>query len=429
MKRGFQSYTGYLQAQGDYYKHNFAIDQLSALAGYAVDGLDFWHNTRPMYEARGNYSLDLYRDALTKVLRGYATKQNTPERRADHPLFIYLAHQTVHIPLQFRRDEPRCASISHKTRRIYCNMLVELDDAIGEMVDEYKSLGLWDNLLILTMTDNGGMVNFEPNKDAGNAPIFPASQGSNYPLRGSKTTMLDGGVKGLAFASGGYIPKEGRGRRISALAHVVDFSATILSAAHVIPTKKEKLKLDGNSLVGLLINRPGAVAAREHVPINVVLGGRRYSAVRFGPYKLIVDDFFNPPAQGWYDKNGDLAQASTPYIKGSIQLYHLEKDPQERTDISKDNEDIVRYGKDLIAMYAEGGDYMEPQESTRFYAKALPILHGGVWMPFMEPSAWQENFEKERSHKRRWSSDDSSKRLRLSDDDGFVHIPSELVEA
>jgi len=44
-------------------------------------------------------------------------------------------------------------------RRDYCSMLVELDDAVGEIVDLYKQHGLWDDTLLIVTTDNGGMVN------------------------------------------------------------------------------------------------------------------------------------------------------------------------------------------------------------------------------------------------------------------------------
>jgi len=399
-KRGFQSYVGYLQAQGDYYKHNVGISELIGPLK-SVDGLDFWYNTRPYHEAVGNYSLDIYRTAVSKVLHGYVSRQDTPEKRAAHPLFVYLAHQTVHVPLQYRQDESsRCGKIKHAVRRIYCFMMVEMDDAIGEMIEFYKGFGLYDDLLILTMTDNGGMVNFSPNPAADNYPRFPASQGSNYPLRGSKTTLFEGGVRSTAFVSGGYVPSEVRGHRFKGLAHVVDFTASILAAAGLFPLRKEELKLDGYSILSLLFERKGAMQQRDHVPINIVSGGKRYSAVRFGRYKLIVDDFFTPTAQGWFDENGDLKEPSQPFSKGQIQLFDLEDDPQERTDVSKNFPHMVQHGLSLIQMYVRGGNYMEPQASTTVHAAALPVLHGGVWKPFMKEKAWTDQFLADREKQR-----------------------------
>ena len=413
--RGFQSYTGYLQAQGDYYKHNVGVNQLAG-ALKVLDGLDFWKDTRPMFEAVGNYSLDLYRSALSKILNDYAAERISPAEREEHPLFIYMAHQTVHVPLQFRNDESnRCGRIEHSARRTYCNMMVELDDAIGEMVNQYKSLNLWDNTLVFVLTDNGGMVNFSPNMNDDNFPNFPASQGSNFPLRGSKTTLFEGGVRSMGFISGGKVPSEVRGHRFGGLAHAVDFSATILSAARILPLKRERLVLDGYDLMHLLHERPEAIQQRDHVPINIVSQGKHYSAVRFGKYKLIVNDFFSPPAQGWYDGNGDLHEASI-YIKDKTYLFDLEKDPEEREDLAESLPLIVKQGLDIIEMYVSGGDYMEPQASTRVHAMALPFLHGGVWKPFMSKKDWVTQYEEDKtSQKKRYEKEEDMARLHVEE--------------
>ena len=334
---------------------------------------------------------------MLKVLRGYALRHDTPEKRSKNPLFLYMAHQTVHIPLQYKHADPRCESIKHPVRKIYCYMLFELDNAVAEMVQEYKALDMWEDLLILTVTDNGGMVNFAQDKKNPISPNFPtngASQGSNFPLRGSKATLFDGGVRSTAFASGGLIPKESRGRKLDVLAHVVDFSATILEAASIIPAQKEKLALDGYSLYGLILNNPGARELRDHVPINIVFHGKSYSAVRFGDYKVIVDDSVNTDAQGWFDENGDLKELPPQKVKGTASLFNLIEDPHERNDIAAKHPDLVQYGKDLINMYVHGGKYLEPQESTRLRVAALPLLHGGVWKPWMNEKEWTALYER-----------------------------------
>ncbi|KAH9257667.1 hypothetical protein BASA81_004124 [Batrachochytrium salamandrivorans] len=175
--RGFNSYLGILQAQGDYYQHNFAV-----LAGHPgaqkwLDGLDFWDNDRPLFAAVGNHSLDLYTNRVTKVLGDYVNKYPSREQQRDHPLFLYLAHQTVHIPLQAKRDETeRCGKIAHKVRRVYCSMLVELDDALGALVKQYQDLGLWENTLVVLLTDNSGMVNLTPSPTG--SPTSPPAKGA-----------------------------------------------------------------------------------------------------------------------------------------------------------------------------------------------------------------------------------------------------------
>ena len=52
---------------------------------------------------------------------------------------------------------------------------------------------MYDNSLILFSTDNGGSVeNF-----------------SNYPLRGHKEMLYEGGVRGVGFVTGGAVKNRG----------------------------------------------------------------------------------------------------------------------------------------------------------------------------------------------------------------------------
>lgn len=395
--RGFKTYLGYFQGQGDYFKH-------CTSAGAELDvpyGLDFWDNDKPLFSAVGTYSLDLYDARISKILNDYTAQHDTKQKQVEHPLFVYLAHQTVHLPLQPRRDEvERCGKLKHAVRRVYCSMLVELDDSIGSTVEQYKAHGLWDNTLVLLLTDNSGMVNWDPySKD--NTPRFPSSQGSNFPLRGSKSTLFDGGVRSLGFISGGAFPKQHAGQRYKGLAHVVDLSATVLAAAGIYPVQRESLRLDGHDLMPLLTKTGGL--ERSDVPINIIAKGEAYSAIRFGKYKLIVRDLLVPHASHWYDVNGDLLEQAPP-AHDQILLFDIDSDEQERHDLSAKHPELVRHGLQLIRSYVIGGNYMEPQgpevNLTKGLAidmdvRCLPIFHGGTWAPYMSEREWRRLFDKE----------------------------------
>merc|ERR1712188_196356 len=108
-------------------------------------------------------------------------------------------------------------------------MLVELDNSLGDFVSLLKQLDYWSNTYILATTDNGGMTDWL--EDASGKPQFPASIGSNFPLRAGKTTLFEGGTKGTAFLAGGALPEESRGTSWHDLMHAVDLSTTAMGFA------------------------------------------------------------------------------------------------------------------------------------------------------------------------------------------------------
>ena len=106
---------------------------------------------------------------------------------------------------------------------------------------------MWDNTLVMMMSDNGG-------------PIYGGQGGNNHPLRGGKLDAWEGGIRVNAFASGGLIPAPMRGKTTSHLTALADVYATLCEVAGVDPTDTIAAKagippIDSVSLWPLLSGR------------------------------------------------------------------------------------------------------------------------------------------------------------------------------
>merc|ERR1712159_2714 len=146
------------------------------------------------------------------------------------------------------------------------------------------------------------MVRYSEEKTDHNKPNFPASAGDNHPLRGSKTTLFEGGVRSTSFVTGGstMIPEAARGTTYSGLMHAVDLAATILALGGVNVSAlalSSSAPLDGLNHWDAIVGGENT-SIRDHVPLNVVNNGTTYSAVRFGDMKLILGSPCLPMADG-----------------------------------------------------------------------------------------------------------------------------------
>ena len=72
--------------------------------------------------------------------------------------------------------------------------LQALDAGVETIVSSLKESGLYDNSVIVFTTDNGGSVEHT----------------SNYPLRGQKEYLYEGGIRGVGFVTGGALRKKTR---------------------------------------------------------------------------------------------------------------------------------------------------------------------------------------------------------------------------
>lgn len=107
-------------------------------------------------------------------------------RHAASPWFLCLAFNAVHTPLESTpEDLASFATIADPQRRTYAAMLSSMDAAIGRLRATLNSTGQSENTLIAFFSDNGGPV----------MRGVTVNGSSNSPLRGSKRTTLEGGIR------------------------------------------------------------------------------------------------------------------------------------------------------------------------------------------------------------------------------------------
>ncbi|TWT60619.1 arylsulfatase [Rubinisphaera italica] len=270
------------------------------------------------------------------------------------------------VPLQWKLS-PRPASVwdwktdpnqvwQSERMAAYAAQVQGIDQGIGQLLKVLKETGQEDNTLFLFLSDNGaapdggvgpskngfGFAPNQPNnrwrKDnvsirPGSSPQNPpgphdtfAAYGlawanlSNTPLRGTKLTGYEGGIRTPLIAKW---PKViGGGLQTTQVGHVIDIMATCLNIADVeYPTEfqsRKPLPLEGKSLLPVFQgeNRQGHKALCWSVPNN--------HAIRMGKWKAIRSR-----------KDGEW------------QLYDLEADGTETVDLAKSEpqrvQDLVRH--------------------------------------------------------------------------------------
>jgi arylsulfatase len=339
-----------------------------------------------MWGAKGERQLYTQNGKILQSLRpGFHSSEdytaaiigNIEENRADgKPFFAYLALQAPHDPFQLpddwrdrykgRYDEgydvtraariermkqtgilPQTATVfprlptvpawfelSDEDRRqsarkmeLYAAMVEHMDANIGKLTAYLKDKNLYDNTLIIFLSDNGpegNQMKMGPPWDNSNFDDWgkkgtfiqygPAwAQASAGPYRMFKGFLSEGGIRAPLVISG---PAVTDGGRISdAVTHIMDIPATILKAAHIAhPTTydgKDVAPLQGKALQPVLDNSQQAVRNASDWTGWELFGNR---AIREGDWKLL-----------WLCK---------PFGTGDWQLYDLKTDPAEMNDLA-----------------------------------------------------------------------------------------------
>eukprot|EP00112_Aurelia_sp_Birch-Aquarium-sp1_P009365 Seg2061.3 transcript_id=Seg2061.3/GoldUCD/mRNA.D3Y31 product="Arylsulfatase B" protein_id=Seg2061.3/GoldUCD/D3Y31 len=218
-RRGFDRFYGFYSGAIDYYTHNQTAHRCKTrTASY----LDFRNQEEIVRNRQGEYSQGIFNEEAVNFITNHDTKQ---------PLFLMMSFQSVHDPLQVPSQySSMYKDIEDTERRTYAGMTSYLDDSMRNFTNAVKNAGMWENTVMIFMSDNGGN---------------PTSAGYNWPLRGAKGTVWEGGIRSTSFVSGGFLKEAGF--ESNALIHVSDWFPTVLNLAKNRLKKKRRRRLLSDS--------------------------------------------------------------------------------------------------------------------------------------------------------------------------------------
>ncbi len=313
LQRGFDFFYGHGNNGIDYYTHE----------RYGVPSL-FRGNQRTE-EDKGTYVTDVFRREALRFVGDHAGKK---------PFFLYLAFNAPHGASSFGKGTveggkktaegvqvpEKYAALYHgkvKDEKIarYCGAVTCMDEAIGALMESVEKSGQKDNTLVLFMSDNGGSGN-----------------GGNAPLKGSKSTMWEGGLRVPFIASWpGRLPA---GKVTDEFLTSLELVPTLLAACEA--KAPEGVKLDGFDMLP-------ALRGEAKSPRTAMFWQRRSDkAARFENWK-------------WLES-----------AKGSG-LYDLSTDLGEKHDLTAEKPEIAKQMRERFAKWRAEMDASEPRGPFRDY--------------------------------------------------------------
>lgn len=241
--------------------------------------------------------------------------------------------------------------------------------------------------------------------------MIEESGATNHPLRGGKYSFWEGGVRSVAFVSGGYIPTENRGSALNEIVHIADWYATLAALGGV--NKHDSLAVssglpdvDGLNIWPLLSGQT-QTSPRTELPLdpNVLISGE---------WKLLKGD---QVFASWFGPDYPNASSLDLPDKGPIMhcgdvgcLYNVVADPTEHVDVRAELEalaaqiadrlDVLK--KDFFENNDKGEDSCPPGIGDQLCACWMASnYYGGFFGPYQEvpgmpPASATSNSEAEK---------------------------------
>jgi arylsulfatase len=345
--------------------------------GYSRHGSTFWADEDFAEYPVGSYSTEVYTDRLIEFIES--------NKGDGKPFFAFAAYTSPHWPLQVpdeyldlyegqyddgydalrernfsalksagiippdSRLPPRNDEITpwddlgadeqrreSRKMELYASMVDNLDDHIGRLIGYLKQAGLYENTLIVFMSDNGAagedfynegpytehiQANFDNAYETmGTAVSFvsyddPWAEAGSAPFMRRKTYTREGGIAAPMMMAGPGVTNVGA--IDSTYVTVMDLAPTFLEYADVqYPVNGSVRPMLGESMAGLLAGEQETVHDEDYIT-TLYHGGRAY--LRQGKWKI--------------------SNLEPPFDEADFELFDLSVDPGETQNLAESHEE------------------------------------------------------------------------------------------
>lgn len=302
---GFNTSYGSLAGGVDPYNHHYKRGEFSQT----------WHRNCQLIKQSGHVT-DLITDEAIKWVVG-----------REKPWFCYVPFTAVHVPIkapqkwldqyQFSTydDDP----LKDQSFKRYAAYTSQMDSAVGRLIEVLECLNQRDNTIIIFSSDNGAISSARLHS-SDQYPGWQEEQpklGSNKPFRGQKAQLYEGGIRTPTIINW-------RGKLSPSVClqplHIADWMPTLTNLADC--KLNHDPKWDGVDIWPV-------IAEGKKVDNRVLFWNFKGTqfCLRQGNWKLITTD--------------DMSASDS-------QLYHIESDPYETTDLSLGRPEIVKQLLDQV---------------------------------------------------------------------------------
>ncbi len=327
IKQGFDRYFGYNCQRNahSYYPPFLDSNEREVLINkYPIPG----HDRKPEGEIKAedyraeNYAPDLILDEAVKFL----------DKNKAKPFFLYLPFVEPHVSMQPPQEwldqypeewdkengvyRGQNGYLPHpRPRAAYASMISDLDEHVGTILEQLDKHGLTDKTLVVFTSDNGPTHGSrDPKFHVGGAActFFDSADG----LNGFKGSCYEGGIRIPCIVK--WPGKIQADSQTDTPSYFPDWFPTLCSVAGAeLPNGQ---KLDGIDLTSVL--KSGEAPPRDELMIWEFHGYRGIVAIRDGKWKALRRNLLNKTPADW-------------------ELYDLEKDRNETTDLATEHPEIV----------------------------------------------------------------------------------------